>query len=316
MFRSIVVPLDGSSFAEQALPLAQGLARKTGGTLHLVRVHGLYAFSDPRYSWLPYDPALDAQCKEQELAYLEEIARRAAEEAPLATTSTVMSGMVADGILSHAQSKAADLVVMTTHGRGPVSRAFLGSVADELMRRVSTPVLVVRPQQLEPDKLAQAELRQVLVPVDLSPLAEQILEPVLRLARLTGAAITLLNALEPPHYHGPDAGPVALGAALAHEQRHAEEAGAYLERLADRLRGQGLVVRTRLVRGQHAATAIVEESGAGYDLVALSTRGRGGVKRMLLGSVADKVVRGASIPILVYCPPHEAASVSTKAEEE
>ena len=317
MLRSIVVPLDGSPFGEQALPLAVSIARKTGATLHLVRVHGLYALNDPHYSWLPYDPALDAECKEQELAYLDAVAQRIAKAGPLSTTCTVMSGMVVDGILAHAQDKAADLVVMTTHGRGPLSRAFLGNVADQLVRRVPAPVLVIRPQETASGDWTKAEPRKVLVPLDLSPLSEQILKHALALSRITSATLTLLHALEPPHYHAPDPGLVAIGTALEHDQRHAEEAERYLQRLAEHLRSQGATVQTRLVRGRHAAPAI-EEAAAGHDLVALTTHGRGGVKRLLLGSVADKVVRGAAIPVLVYCPSLGQAPITNvgQAEEE
>jgi nucleotide-binding universal stress UspA family protein len=295
MFRSIVVPLDGSRFAEQSLPLALGLAHKAGTTLHLVQVHGLYALRDPAYGWLPYDPALDAKLKEEELAYLDALAMRVAAFCPLATTSTVMSGLVTDGILAHAKANTADLIVMTTHGRGPLSRAFLGSVADELVRRISTPVLVVRPKEVDAaaDILDAAHVRQVLIAVDRSALSEQIVEPALLLGRTTGATITLMHALESPRH---------AVAAAAHEDRAAEEAHAYLETLAQRLRAHSLEVQVRIVRGQHAATAILNESANGYDLVALTTHGHGGIKRLLLGSVADKVVRGAHIPVLVYCP--------------
>jgi nucleotide-binding universal stress UspA family protein len=306
MFRSIVVPLDGSAYVEQSLPLALGLARKGGATLHLVRVHGLYALEDPKYGWLPYDPVLDKQYAEQELAYLDEVAQRVSQNCPLAMTSTVMNGVVADGILTHAHSNTADLIVMTTHGRGSLSRAFLGSVADELVRRVATPVLVVRPREIHAGNLDVAEVRQVLVAVDPSPLSEQILQPVLALGRATGAAITLLHVLGSSWHHG--AGPPsALGAGLTHEEQHAEEALAYLQGLAAKLATHGLEVRPQLVRGHHAASSIIEESAKGYDVVALTTHGRGGVQRLLLGSVADKVVRGASIPVLVHCPVCEAS---------
>ena len=119
---------------------------------------------------------------------------------------------------------------------------------------------------------------------------------------VTGAAITLLHALETRRYHAPEPGPLPIGVALAHEERHAAEAQKYLEALAKRHSSPGLAVRTRLVRGRHTALAIIEEAASGHDLVALTTHGRGGIKRLLLGSVADKVVRGAPIPVLVYCP--------------
>ena len=72
LFRSILVPLDGSTFAEHALPWAREVAHRAGADLDLVRVHGLYALRDPAASWCPYDPAQDAACREEEEAYLEQ----------------------------------------------------------------------------------------------------------------------------------------------------------------------------------------------------------------------------------------------------
>jgi nucleotide-binding universal stress UspA family protein len=205
-----------------------------------------------------------------------------------------MNGMTADGILAHARDHSADLIIMTSHGRGPVSRAFLGSVADEVVRRVSIPVIVVRPREATAPGIGDAVVRQLLVAMDLSPLSEQIIGPVLAVAKCTGATVTLLHVA----MHAPSMSRSANSTSPSHEQ----QISAYLDGLAKRFRTDGGNVAMRIIHDHHAASAILAEASKGFDLVALTTRGHGGVKRLLLGSVADKVVRGASIPVLVFCP--------------
>src|SRR5579872_1121247 len=138
MFLSLLVPLDRSAFAEQALPLALSLARRAGAALDLVEVHALYALASRTSGWLPFDPGEDAACKQKEQLYLEATAQWVRSMSPVPVTtgllagSTVLPSTVADSILERARTGKADLIVMTTHGRGPLGRLGLGSVADEL----------------------------------------------------------------------------------------------------------------------------------------------------------------------------------------
>jgi nucleotide-binding universal stress UspA family protein len=306
MLGTLLVPLDGSGFAEQALPLATAVARGAGARLHLVQVHTLYALKDPTCSWLPFDPALDALARQQEQAYLNALAERigAANGGKVAVTTAVVDGLVVDGILSYAAAIHADLIVMTTHGRGTVSRAFLGSVADELIRRAEMPILLVRPESVP----AAASTGRVLVALDRSPLSEKLLEPACEIARSLEVGLTLLHALEPL---GHPVGSVPCPPAPEDEPR-AAEAHVYLTALAERLRGPSFEVQTALRRGHSAAKTILEECAGGFDMVCLTTRGLGGWKRFLFGSVADKIVRCANIPVLVWHPPAEpAAQVSS-----
>jgi nucleotide-binding universal stress UspA family protein len=185
----------------------------------------------------------------------------------------------------------ADLVVMTTHARGPVARFFLGSMADELVRRSAVPVLLVPPGP-EPTRLIpQPAPEHVVVPLDGSALAEEALGPAADLARLLKADCSLLRVVEPsPTQRVP-------------EGRQEADAWAYLGRVAGRLHEQGLTVRVRVVSARHPAEAILEEArGLKNAVIALATHGRGGVRRMLLGSIADKVVRAACCPVFVYRP--------------
>ncbi len=298
MYHTILVPLDGSSLAEEALPLATEIARHAGAAVTLVRVHTLYALTELACSWLPFDKEEDERFRQAEQEYLDAVAGCLRGAVGGSVTAVVVKGMVVDGILGLARNRGADLIVMTTHGSGPISRSFLGSVADELVRRVTVPVLLTRPRETATGATVAA-IRSILIPLDGSPASEQVLGPALGLARLTGAACTLLHVIEPS----------AIGRDSRRMERETEQARRYLEAVAARSRGEAADVTTRLVVGRRAVAGILEEE-RGHDLIALATRGRGGVKRLLLGSVADKVLRGADAPVLLYrqAETHESAA--------
>jgi nucleotide-binding universal stress UspA family protein len=297
MYLSLLVPLDRSSFAEQALPLALAVARRANARLDLVEVHALYSLEETHAGWVPFEPARDAECRQQEQLYLDATAKWVTSVSPVAATvgvlpgSAVLPATVADSILERARDGKADLIVMTTHGRGPLGRFGLGSVADELVRRAGLPVLLVRPAANAPGIIPEPVVDNILVPLDGSALAEQVLEPALELAGLMEARCSLLRVVESRSSPGNHEGPPP-------EKAQAE---AYLKRVAGRLREQGPEVRTWVVVARHAAEAIVAEAEAQANtVIALATHGRGGLKRLLLGSVADKLIRSAAAPVLVY----------------
>lgn len=292
MFRSLLVPLDGSLFGEHALPLALSISRRAGARLQLLRVHVPYAFMYTD-SISVYADVADQAFQEQERAYLEEVSKRLAKVS-VPVTAGIAEGMeIAGMVKAFADRNASDLIVMTTHGYGPLTRFWLGSVADELIRRSSVPVLLVRPQEREVDLTHEPVLHQLLIPLDGSELAEQVLGPAAALGSLMKADFTLLRVV--PSRTEP-AGP----SEPALEQAKAE-AQAYLERVAARLRDQALTVQTQVVSGKQAAVSILEVAQHhSTDLIALETHGRRGLSRLRLGSVADKVVRGACTPVLVH----------------
>ena len=307
MFQTLLVPLDGSAFAEQALPFALSIARRANAKLDLMRVHALYCIDNPARVWAPFDPAADAEFRGQELGYLDELARRHTGECAVKPTCAVVNGFAADAILGRAKEVAADLIVMTTHGRGPLSRAFLGSVADELVRRCSIPVLLVRPQEALPDLHKEPSVTKVLVPLDRSPTSMQIIQPAIKLGSAWGASYIFLHVVHPdtiPARETASERPAALRRTW--QEREAEEALAYLEHVADWFRGPAVKVQTRVVVRPHVATAILDEARAqSCDVIAFASHGRVGLKRMLLGSITDKVLRGASCPVLIYREPGE-----------
>ena len=299
MYRSLLVPLDRSSFAEHALPLALSIARRARARLDLVAVHALYALEDPHAGWCAFDHDRDAECRRQEQHYLDTTAKRVTAVAPVPVTAEVLSGSnvlpetVAESLLERARVSKTDLIVMATHGRAPLSRFALGGVADELVHRANVPILLVRPDASAPEILPEPTLNNILIPLDSSPLAQQALGPALDLACLMQARCILLRVVEPHSAH-------YVGANGLPEKAEAE---IYLRRIAARLREQGLQVRTRLIAAGHVAEAILEEAEVQeINLIALATHGRGGIQRLLLGSVADKLVRLAMCSVLVYRP--------------
>jgi nucleotide-binding universal stress UspA family protein len=295
MYRSILIPLDGSLPSEQSLPYAAALARRSGAALQLAYVHTpLLLGEGTMYLGTP-----DVQLWEEEKKYLQSVVDRLKKAGLEKVSAHLLEGPIAETLQEHALGNGCDLIVMTTHGRGPVSRFWLGSVADQLVHRVPMPLLLIRTREEEVPSLAtEPEVRTMLVALDGTPEAEQILEPAGVLAKLLGASCTLLRVVPTVVPHGIRK-ETAVGAALADKLR--AEAHVYLQRVAGSLRDQGIAVQTRIIAHAHPATAILNETADGeYNLLALETHGRRGLPRLFLGSVADKVVRGASIPVLVH----------------
>jgi nucleotide-binding universal stress UspA family protein len=290
VYKTILVPLDGSMLAEQALPLALAIARGAHAKLRLVRVHRPAAHVPGRH------PKTDAGA---DAAYLKTLA--AAGTVP--TETAVLDGPVAATLVKHAHDLNANLMVMTTHGRGPLSRFWLGSTTDDLVRNTPVPLLIYHPT---PDKPPPADFRfhRILVPLDGSDVAEEALGPAAELARIMDARLTFLRVVEPIPLVAPDGlvySPPALDTTLMDDLT--VQAQSYVDHVAARWQGEGLKIETR-VAVNDLPTAAVLEAAVGHDLIALATHGRSRMARLFLGSVADKVVRGAACPVLVVRHPH------------
>jgi nucleotide-binding universal stress UspA family protein len=308
VYKNLVAPLDGSPFAEHALPLALAIAARTGATLHLALVHTPIALPIDGGERI-YDDALDSTLRDQETAYLDELVQRLAKVSPVPVVREVLDGPVADTLRSVVERVRADLVVMTTHGRGPLSRFWLGSIADQLIRRLPARLLLARPSEEATDLTRGPTLKRILIPLDGSAFAEQMIEPALALGALTAAEYTLVRVIHPieAHFAARFAGPAVVQYGETLERRLAEmqaqaraDAQAYLERAAESLRTRGFTVQTTVVSHGQPPVAILElAQSLSADLIALKTHGRHGIGRLVMGSCADKVLRGASIPVLL-----------------
>jgi nucleotide-binding universal stress UspA family protein len=298
----ILVPLDGSDAAERAVPVAVELARRTDAALRLVHVHMPLAADPIHVEGLPViDEHMHSLRREHEQAYLDQARQRLA--AGVAGSAALLDGPVAATVAADAKASGARLIAMTSHGRGGLERAWLGSVADELARVSPVPLLLVRP---EPGS-APYPFRRILVPLDGSALAESILVHAVALARLEAdSEIILLDVVQPiaSAVWIPDvalAAPVAVGDVTRRQEERARE---YLAGLARRLEASAVRVRTRVQVASAIALAILDVArDEAVDIVALATHGRSGVRRLALGSVADKVVRGSRAPVLLFRPP-------------
>jgi nucleotide-binding universal stress UspA family protein len=288
----IMVPLDGSAFAEQALSTAVDLTCWTGQRLHAVRVHVPPQTSEGAGKGSESE---GRSARAEEERYLREIADRCSATAGLAIRTALLDGAIPTTLATYINEHDIGLVVMTSHGRGGISRMWLGSVADALVRRVRIPVLLLRPCPSCGESKALNHLRHVLVPVDGSELSARILEPAARFGAAWDARITLLHVLTPASGRHADS-------ASVDEAR--SDAEMILDELAAPLRRRGHRVDIAAITGDAPANAILDYAAA-HDVgaIAMATRGRGSLRRLAVGSVADKIMRAFVLPLLLYRPP-------------
>jgi nucleotide-binding universal stress UspA family protein len=293
MYTRILVPLDGSPFAEEALPLALELGGTSGASVHLVTVLD------------PIPPLGDdnwrAQTRDWLTGYLEEVGGRARRTGVEVTTALRFGDVVAT-LRLEVEDEGADLIVMTTHGRGAVARAWIGSVASELSREGTTPLILVRPRGHTHGSPPETNPRTILIPLDGSEFSESALERAVELGQAFGSAYHLTRIVHyPMDVHSPYV-PFTVQmnrGALAEAKRAAAD---YLEQHASRLRWRGLKVTTSVaVAGQPAHGILAEVDAVGCDMVAMATHGHAGL-RVVLGSAADKVLHGARVPLMLIRP--------------
>lgn len=324
MEKVILVPLDGTSAAEQVLPVALGIAHAVDATVELAHVHAIpqYLSGAP-----PLETSLDREEAEHMRKPIAALAQRVAREHGIVVTARLLVGPVAATLERYTAERPVWLTVMATHGRGGLSRAWLGSVADRLVRGSPAPVLLVRRGDGSAMATPQSPLASALVPLDGSDLAESVLGTVSALlGQSAGGEIVLLHVIVPPPPLAPfsDTGLLVdqpdtstSDAWTAASARSIEAAHVYLDGIAARLLEQGVRARTEIATHRSPARAILayaDQSGA--DLIALATHGRGGIARAFMGSVADKVIRGATMSVLVVRPAQSPTAPSPESTEE
>lgn len=307
MFRRILVPLDGSATSAQALPFASEIAARSKAELRLVHVHEpirqVYV-NDLAIGEIPTEGTpLDDQVKANEAAYLDAVRERLADSGQLSSAVIPHHGGVAAAIAREARESRSELIVMTTHGQRGFSRLWLGSAAEGVLRATSTPVLLVRP---DPMGVAAPAIRQILVPIASDEAADLILAPAMALARLYGAAITFLAALDPTPLRGFPFGGNPEGPMSGLLRAEEEAAHRRVEALAAACAAEGVAASGAVVMGASPAAAILGHlESTPTDLIAMLTHARGRVRRLVFGSVADKVLRGAGLPIMLVHPQEE-----------
>ena len=312
MNRRILVPVDGSPFAEQAIPVAARIASRIDAAVELVLVHdvsvavatlNVSAVAMPNFPQVPRAETEPVTAMRAD--YLLQLTDRVRREFAVDIRSTLLEGSVVDALADYANTNA-DMVAMTTHARGGISRFWLGSVADGLVRHLTKPVLLIKPSEGEAATAhtdARA-FRRVLVPLDGSALAESILDPLLQIVidpdqdivcRLLTVRAPALPLVVPS---------IPLAGVPVADQSPDQDASAerYLHDIAQQLEPR-LCVETRFALGLPAQTILEQAQEMDADLIAMATHGRGGLRRLLIGGVADKVLRGASTTVLLFRPP-------------
>ena len=293
----IMVPLDGGPFAQQALEVAVDIARSNQARLDIVTVHA------PLPPMAPEEPldrieAIHAALRGQLETYAGDLAAAISRDRGVTAVATVLDGDPATELERFAAAGKVDLVVMCTHGRGPVARAWLGSVADRLLRSFYGQLLLLRP---DGGQKSGSRFRVILVALDGGALAETAI-PAARALLAPGGTLVLARCVAPPVI-APLAFemPVLPPMVSAGELRDAAEK--YLLDQRARSAAAGMTVRTALGESVNTADWLVDRAKMeGADLIAISTHGRKGLSRLVLGSVADKVIRSAAVPVLACHP--------------
>jgi nucleotide-binding universal stress UspA family protein len=277
----ILVPLDASPLADAAVPYAATLARVEESSLELLAV------AEPLGPGSPAE-RLTSLVREGLRSHLHGIAERLRGEG-LSVEVTVREGYAPDVILAQAGERPARLVVMTTRGRSGMQRWLMGSVADKVARQARCPVLLVRPPATVADAVATWRPKRLLVPLDGSPLAEQALPLAFRWAEALKLMVMLVRAEPWLAARVPVAdGYVPNLAAWEEQTEHAAEG--YLAEVRQQA-PDNVAVRTLLLRGEPAA-CLTDFVDQGYiDLIVMTSHGRGGLQRLVMGSIADRLMR-------------------------
>ena len=290
----LLFPTDFSPRAAAAWPYAVSLAQGRHAQLHVVHIVTPPMICASPEAAVVTLPVIDDVLAEAH-GVLEALAESARALGVDARTHTRV-GEPGSGILACASDEGIDLIVMATTGRTGLAHVLMGSVAERVVRQAACPVLTVRhdpkvaPKRLTPDTLPR--LAEILVPLDGSALAETALPGTLRIARRHGSAVRLLRVV---HAHA--LGTVALEAA---QVRGVQDAEAYLAALKRRLAAEGLTTGAAVRYGEAAPEILDDIRVNRPNLVAMSTHGRTGLLHLVLGSVAEQVLRASLVPVLLF----------------
>ncbi|NJK81278.1 MAG: universal stress protein [Chloroflexaceae bacterium] len=318
--KTILVPLDGSELAAQALPYAQALAHLFETRLYLMHVIGTSQRREffrlhPEQAWTTNEAPLEGETSDERLhdgltqhgvEYLRQMAASLVA-AGLDVELDVHFGAPAGCILNATEKIEGDLIVMVTHGYSGLKRWTLGSVTDEVVRSTSTPLFIVRGQE-QPATQPPA-FKRVLLSLDGSDVSHQALPVATRLARTAAAELHLIQAI-PPEFEftsiltrtgagNAQTGDVATSTEDEVRSEVHTRAESYLEKIALPLRREGMTVRTYIKDGYPSEMIIAQATLVHADVIVMATHGYSGFKRLALGSVADKVLRATTTPLLL-----------------
>ena len=286
MIGSVLVPLDGSTMAEQATIAAGEIARHHKARLLLATVHP----SGPEEDRPRPNSSADRELLAAEKAYLTSLETRLGRAFGIEVVPHLLDGDVVPALADLASWEHVDLIVSSTHGHGRLWHVFRSVGIIELAHRVSCPTLFLKPLQASPSVIPPQGFRRVLLALDGSSDPAAMVGPVLELCASGSLLVSLVRVVCPE---------VWGNRSLVERQREALE---YVSRVSQSLRRQGVQVRSRILTSSHPATAIREEAGRSKsELVVLAPRHRDWKGIMLLPSVTNAVVQRECPPVLL-CP--------------
>lgn len=280
MFKRVLLPLDGSMLAESALEPALHLAQQAMGTVYLMRVP-VYLDNDaqisPEYqrAWKGEE---DFSNQEDVSAYLRKTQEKLQRSGVLVKT-IIGEGEPADAVLNTADTKKIDLIVMASHARSGVSRWLLGSVSGQIIRKAHIPVMLIR---------RPIKINHILITLDGSDLAGLIVEPALALAADFGCRVTFLQVLETN--------------GSADEDEEITNGASYLNLVQTRHVPSNLDVNIVVKKGSATEEILSYAAQNEVDLIAMSTHGRSGLRRLFSGSVTEKVMCDSGLAMLIIRP--------------
>jgi nucleotide-binding universal stress UspA family protein len=292
MLKKILVPLDGSTFSEKAIPYVKELAERFKARVTFLQVvsraHYVYQNGEVGGSIIPYsDEEMELLNKGVE-DYLKEVCQRF-EGGGINAESLVTIGTAAEEIVRVAQETDIDLVVMATHGRSGITLWALGSVADKVVKVLKQPIILVRVTKDMSVDPHNGIFNKVLVTLDGSKESEVVLPIIEELASQLEIETILLSVLDMPFHR-------------VSREKLEESTRKYLEGIANKLSTKGIKTKTEIKIGNAAVETINFANEVNADLVAMSTHGHSGINRWYLGSIAQKVLHTGTKPILLVRP--------------
>jgi nucleotide-binding universal stress UspA family protein len=301
MHRVIMAPTEGSDSERAAISVAVKLAQRFDADLRLVRVESTPLVIEP----VPQTPMLmvtEQSFRDEHLASLHKLEALGTECRALGEIRVITAledGPVGPTLRAYAGKFNVDLIVMSSHSRGGLKRIALGSITDYLIRRTNIPVLVVRPPVSFIGATPGQAVSRIVVPLDGSELAEQILPNVAALALRLESTVSLMHVLTPISYSQKQ----IMQPGLPWWDADIAAADAFLTRAASYLSEEGLAVSKDVVLSDDIPTAILDYSArTRADIIALATSGSGGMGRFAFGTVADQVTRKSASSLLVFHP--------------
>lgn len=296
MYTRMLIPLDGSKTAENVLPYGRILARTFQIPVELMEVLDIAGMA----SHVAAEKArrLDTVVTEGERSSEQYLKKIASSFSGVNVRCTVERGRPEDVIVEKAAADKTTLIAMATHGRSGMSRWLLGSIAEKVLRAATNPLLLVRANE-EALTEGEAVLRSIIVPLDGSELAESVLPTAVKFARLFNVGMVLFRTYELPAsaYYGREN---YLPNYEELKNRVKEQAQDYLDKRIEAIKAEGVQrVSSVLIEGSGPNEIIDYARKTPNALITMCTHGRSGVKRWVLGSVTEKVVRHSGDPVLV-----------------